>query len=139
MNLFKRKLYVMTINENHYHFHKEKVMAKINTTAWKIFEVCEPPNGIVLPQTIHRPLLEGPGSQGWSEQVSFFNVLCLGCPNSADSLTAPFSEHACRIRANESHWFAFPFSELKRAGLLLPLHFCYTSIVVYPPAGERSS
>lgn len=99
----------MTINENHYHFHKEKVMAKINTTAWKIFEVCEPPNRIVLPQTVHRPLLEGPGSQGWSKQVSFFNALCLGCPNSADSLTAPFSEHTCRIRANESHWLVFPF------------------------------
>lgn len=47
---------------------------------------------------------------------TFFNVLCLSCPNSADSLTpqpendeAPFSECTWRIRANESYCPLFPF------------------------------
>lgn len=35
---------------------------------------------------------------------------------------------------------SFPFSERRRAGLLLPLLVCfYPIIVVYPPEGERSS
>lgn len=59
----------MAINENHYHFQKEKVMVKINTLPWKTFEVCEPPRRTVL---FYGPLVERPGSQGWPKQVTFF-------------------------------------------------------------------